>query len=106
MLSGELLSNRLASTSIEEQNRLRAYELTLEAIDSAPLLGTGYGTFEEVFPFYRTPDLPGFYLQAHNTYLKNALELDIPGAVALCDSVAGSGSRSIAALMAVMTGAD
>jgi O-antigen ligase len=88
MLSGERLSARLSDTSLEEGGRVRAYELTLEAIESAPLLGTGYGTFEEVFRFYRTPDLPGFYLQAHNTYLENALELGVPAAVALCGAVA------------------
>jgi len=89
VLSGEILSKRLAATSLEEEIRFPVYELTLEAIESAPLLGTGYGTFEEVFRFYQTPDWSGFWAQAHNTYLENALELGVPAALALFGTVVG-----------------
>jgi O-antigen ligase len=89
VLSGEILSKRLAATSLEEEGRFRTYELTLEAIESAPLLGTGYGTFEEVFRFYQTPPWSGFWAQAHNTYLENALELGVPAALGLFGTVAG-----------------
>ncbi len=53
------------------------------------MLGTGYGTFEEVFRFYRDASLPGVYARAHNTYLENALELGLPGAAALFAAVGG-----------------
>ena len=74
---------------VVEGKLTRMVGLTLEAIGSAPVLGTGYGTFEEVFRFYRTSDVGNFYLKAHNTYLENALELGIPAAVALFAILAG-----------------
>ncbi len=88
-IGGEQLGARLADISLVASERPRVYQLTLGAIESAPLLGTGYGTFEEVFRFYRTSDIGNFYLKAHNTYLENALELGIPAAVALFGILAG-----------------
>ena len=46
-------------------------------------LGTGFGTFEEAFRFYRTSEIAGNFDTAHNTYLENVLELGIPAASAL-----------------------
>ncbi len=88
-LSGEVTGVRLAATSPEREGRIRVYELTLEAIESAPMLGTGYGTFEDVFRFHRDEDVRGYYAKAHNTYIENALELGVPGALALFGAVAG-----------------
>ena len=88
-LGGEQLGARLADTSLVASERPRVYQLTLGAIESAPALGTGYGTFEEVFRFYRTSDIGNFYLKAHNTYLENTLELGIPAALALFGVLAG-----------------
>ncbi len=86
---GEQFGARLADTSLVESERPRVYQLTLGAIDSAPLLGTGYGTFEEVFRFYRTGDIGNSYLKANNTYLENALELGLPAALALFGVLGG-----------------
>jgi O-antigen ligase len=89
VVSGAGLGERLATLSIEEQERFRVYELSLGAIESAPLLGTGYGTFEEVFRFYQTPDVKGFWREAVNTYIENTLELGVLAALALFGTVAG-----------------
>ena len=88
-LGGDVTDQRLAKTSLQKEERPRVYELTLQAIEAAPLLGTGYGTFEEVFRFYRDPSLNNFYERAHNTYLENALEFGLPGAVALFGTIGG-----------------
>ena len=88
-VSGAGLGERLALLSLEEQERFRVYELSLGAIESAPLLGTGYGTFEEVFRFYQTPDVKGFWREAVNTYIENTLELGVLAALALFGTVAG-----------------
>jgi O-antigen ligase len=61
----------------------------MSAIDAAPILGTGAGTFEEVFRFYRTTDILDVYMKAHNTYLENILELGFPAALALFSVFAG-----------------
>jgi O-antigen ligase len=88
-LSGDVTAKRLMATDVEHEQRLKVYELTLDAIEAAPLMGTGYGTFPEVFPFYRTQDIRAVYFKAHSTYLENALELGIPAALALAGVIAG-----------------
>lgn len=83
VIGGEGLDQRLARTSVLTEERPRVYALTLQAIDAAPWIGTGLGSFEEVFRFYRTPQIHFFYLKAHSTYLENVLELGLPAALAL-----------------------
>jgi O-antigen ligase len=87
--SGNLTAKRLMATVLENEQRLEVYELTLDAIEAAPLLGTGYGSFQEVFSLYRTQDIQSMYFKAHSTYLENALELGIPAALALIGVIAG-----------------
>ncbi len=82
-LSGAKLEERLASTSLVQEERPIVYELTLDAIANSPILGTGYGTFEDVFRFYRSSDLRLVYQMAHSTYLENMLELGVPIALAI-----------------------
>jgi len=82
-VGGGELDQRIAEATWVDEPRLRVYDLTLSAIDAAPILGTGAGTFEEVFRFYRTTDITDVYMKAHNTYLENILELGFPAALAL-----------------------
>lgn len=63
--------------------RLEIYRLTVTAILDRPLLGTGLGTFQDVFPAYRTAMLRANIEFAHNSYLENALEMGVPAAAAL-----------------------
>ena len=98
-LGGDVTDQRLAAALDEREERPRVYELTLQAIEAAPVLGTGYGTFEEVFRFYRDRSLNAFYMRAHNTYLENALELGLPGAAALFLTIGG---LSILTLLGVL----
>jgi O-antigen ligase len=89
--SSGLLGQRLANndTILAENDRLLVYENTLSAIASSPWTGTGFGTFENVFPAYRTSELPIGVLwdRAHSTYLENALGLGLPAAAALNISI-------------------
>ena len=89
LINGEAVVKRLLTTSFEEEDRPLVYERVTEAIHDAGSLGTGYGTFEGVFRFYRTPDIEGTFAKAHNVYLENLLELGIPAALALFAAVAG-----------------
>ena len=59
------------------------YGRIVDAIRDSWALGTGLGTFEEAFRFYRTSDLPVNFDVAHSMYLENVLELGIPAASAL-----------------------
>lgn len=89
LIGGEGLVMRLLQTSFELEERPLVYARTMEAIGDAGALGTGFGTFEEAFRFYRTSDINGHFNMAHNTYLENVLELGWPAAVALFAVFAG-----------------
>lgn len=90
-LSGGLLSSRLADldNNLSEVDRGIVYSSTLDAIETVPWAGTGYGTYRDVFAGYRPQSLsPTFYWdKAHQVYLENALELGIPAALALNISI-------------------
>jgi len=85
--SGAGLDERLGQTTIAEEDRLEVYEKTEIAIGNQPILGTGLGTFEEVFRFYRPASFLKTFDYAHNSYLELALELGIPAAVSIILSV-------------------
>ena len=87
LFSGEITAARLAGTSFESEERARVYQLTVQAIADSPLLGTGLGTFEHVFRFYRDESVLHVFDKAHNTYLELALELGLPAASLLVASV-------------------
>ncbi|MGE0745196.1 MAG: O-antigen ligase family protein [Rhodospirillales bacterium] len=81
----------IAQTATVKDDRPIIYGLTAQAIEDSPILGTGYGTFPDVFRFYRVPELHRWVIQAHNTYLENALELGVPAAALLVLAVASLG---------------
>ena len=90
LLSGEMVSDRIEQTTLtKEGDRLRVYDVTIAAIQDSPLLGTGLGTFKEVFRFHQTENVLNTFHQAHNTYLESALELGVPAASLLTLSVLG-----------------
>ena len=81
-LSGEGLERRLWTSADNWADRAEIHARTAAAIQDAPLLGTGLGTFVPVYRLYRTgrfgPDVE--VNAAHNDYLELALELGVPGA--------------------------
>lgn len=89
LIGGDGLIERMVQTSLELEERPLVYARTLEAIGDAGALGTGFGTFEEAFRFYRTSDINGHFNMAHNTYLENVLELGWAAAAALFAVFAG-----------------
>ncbi|MFN0191993.1 MAG: O-antigen ligase family protein [Aestuariivirga sp.] len=85
-VSGEGLTHRLSRliwTDADLMARVEVYSSTLSAIGDHPLLGVGYGTFEDGFRVYRSEDTQAYFDKAHNTYLELAMELGIPAATAL-----------------------
>lgn len=65
----------------EQLERLHA--LTKDAMADAPILGTGAGTFEEVFRFYRTSEFQATVMHARSGYHETVLELGAIAAGAL-----------------------
>ena len=82
-IGGDMLLARLMQTSLAVEERPLVYDRTLAAIGDSGWFGTGFGTFEEAFRFYRTEEISGYFNMAHNTYLENVLELGLPAAAAL-----------------------
>lgn len=87
VISGALLLERLAGTTIESDLRPEIYRLTVDAIADRPWTGFGLGTFEDVFRIYRSDKISATVAKAHNTYLEIALELGIPAATALVSTL-------------------
>jgi len=76
------LVDRLLMTT-EEEVRFQVYPLVVEAIQSRPLLGHGWGSFHEAFrPLVPLNGALAEWDLAHNSYLENVFELGIPAACA------------------------
>lgn len=99
-VSGRGVVERLDVLDADESARRAIYDLALRAIDGAPLLGTGLGTFPEIFTIYRTETFDTFRTisEAHNSYLENALELGVPATVLLVAALAAIAEANIVAL--------
>lgn len=84
-LWGGAVALRLAYGGLFDADRWQVYRTSLAIIRDNPLLGTGLGTFAEVFPAYKPPDMSSaaFWDRAHNTLLETTVELGVPVAGAL-----------------------
>ncbi|MFA7584644.1 MAG: O-antigen ligase family protein [Novosphingobium sp.] len=67
-----------------ETLRHEIYDTTLQVIRTAPLVGTGFGTYATAIETYREDDaLFSVWQKAHNSYLETTTELGIPAALTL-----------------------
>lgn len=88
-VSSEGLLARLNVQGLNDASREKVYQLTWTAILTNPWLGFGLGSFEEIFPLYKSLDIVGgtnyplLWDYAHNTYLETLFELGIPAGLAL-----------------------
>ncbi len=71
---------RLASQGFFDDARWLVYRSCLDAIWQRPLLGSGAGTFADVFPAFRSNELSnwGVWEHAHSTPLEIAVEMGLP----------------------------
>ncbi|MBU2614259.1 MAG: O-antigen ligase family protein [Elusimicrobia bacterium] len=74
-----LLSFKLKEPDVV--NRFLWWEACLRIIKDNPIFGTGLGTFQFVYPKYRTSALASIF--AHNFYLQLCSEVGIPGLLIL-----------------------
>lgn len=65
--------------------RFESYQNAVSAAEDHALLGSGLGSFAQIFPLYRETEVlrDKFVTKAHNTYLENALELGLPATLCL-----------------------
>lgn len=82
-LSGARLMGRLLNQGLESGARFETYAQTSEAIRDYLFLGSGLGTFQDVFTAYRLELSPGRHVwdKAHNDYLELILGLGLPAAM-------------------------
>jgi O-antigen ligase len=73
-------TGRIGSEGLLDYGRSTVYENCIAAIRQRPLLGSGVGTFADLFPSVRSPDLSmwGVWDYAHSTILEVAVEMGIP----------------------------
>lgn len=69
------MKNRDVSTGY----RINVWRDTVGIVKDFPLFGTGLGTYEHIYPRYKTVSSPERWEHAHNDYLEGAVELGIPG---------------------------
>jgi O-antigen ligase len=79
------VAGRIGAQGLVDQGRLTAFASSLAIIGDFPLLGTGLGSFSDVFQAYRSGDMPtaGTWDRAHNTPLEIGVELGAPLAMAV-----------------------
>jgi O-antigen ligase len=74
---------RIGSQGLFDNGRWSIYEYCLEAIRRRPFLGSGAGTFPDIFPSLRDASLfsGGVWEYAHSTILEIAVEMGAPIAI-------------------------
>jgi O-antigen ligase len=82
---GGAIAYRIGTQGLTDATRSEAYKSTLAIIRDHPLLGTGLGTFPDVFPSYRSPlvSTAGVWDRTHNTPLELASEIGLPATAAV-----------------------
>lgn len=68
------VGGRFSSQGLSDEGRFSTYRAVWRIISDYPWLGTGFGTFEWVYPAYRTDDISmsGIWNRAHNSFLELA----------------------------------
>jgi O-antigen ligase len=82
-LAGLRFASRLMQQGLESELRLGTYVQTLQAVKDHLWMGSGLGTFQDVFPAYRLEIGNWVWDKAHNDYLELVLGLGLPAALAV-----------------------
>ncbi|MGD8681891.1 MAG: O-antigen ligase family protein [Lysobacterales bacterium] len=88
-ISNEILMQRFDDTEVDSQGRVFIYRDTVKGIADNPLLGYGYGAYEDAFHLYKSEDKVKNVDRAHNTYLEDIFELGLPAALCLFGAALG-----------------
>ncbi len=79
-LLGGRVGLRISQAGLIDENRWHVYRASLAIVTEHPWIGTGLGTFPEVFPAYRPPELasPLVWDRAHSSLVELAIEMGVP----------------------------
>jgi tetratricopeptide (TPR) repeat protein len=70
---------RIGRSDVSSAQRVHVWKDSLAILRSSPLFGTGLGTFEQIYPRYRTVPGQARWEHAHNDYVEAAVELGVAG---------------------------
>ena len=86
LMNGQLRSEIVGSDTVSIQTRVTIWSQTLKIVGDTFPVGTGLGSFREIYTFYEDPALVDrFYVNnAHNDYLELVLETGVPGILLIC----------------------
>ncbi len=97
--SGAGLAARLGQLDPELAGRMEAWRAALSMIRDAPFLGTGLGSFADLYPLYAEERYTeAAFVRAHNEYLDLAAGLGLPAALAWLAALAWIGVLCLAGL--------
>jgi O-antigen ligase len=82
-MSGGRFAERVLTSNLDAGGRFDVYRMTWAAISGNAWFGTGFGTFQDVFPVYRDDvlELGLTWDKAHNDYLELFLGLGMPASL-------------------------
>nr|WP_255493879.1 O-antigen ligase family protein [Pseudomaricurvus sp. HS19] len=92
------VAERLEGTAFTKETRDEVNRDTWTLIKDQPLLGSGAGTYFEVFPRYRQQDIPIYYDHAHNDYFQFVVEHGVLGCLPLLAFILLSVRQAIATM--------
>jgi O-antigen ligase len=87
-----------AETLTDEAGRVTAWSDSLGIIRDYPLTGTGLGTFAQVYPSYRSPEIRRFFDHLHNDLMQWIVETGVLGLLLLLPLIWSTARRTAAAL--------
>jgi O-antigen ligase len=81
-MSADPLLGRVQEHGVTDNARVAIAQSTMKAIESAPLMGHGFGAFERYYPFFSDGTVVGNVDEAHNDILETFADLGIPAGLA------------------------
>ncbi len=77
----------LGGVEVNVLTRWEALGGVIQLFQDRWVAGSGVGTFAEVFPYYQSPEVAGFFRHAHNEYLQILAEFGVIGSLLLGSSL-------------------
>jgi O-antigen ligase len=90
--------SQTAEALTREGGRVTAWSDSLMIIRDYPWIGTGLGTFSQVYPSYRSPEIRKFFDHLHNDLLQWILETGLLGLLLLLPLLLSAGRKVVGAL--------
>ncbi|NOT39615.1 MAG: O-antigen ligase family protein [Alphaproteobacteria bacterium] len=81
-VSADPLLGRVQEQGVTDNARANIAQSTMKAIESAPLMGHGFGAFERYYPLFSDGAVTGNVDEAHNDILETFADLGIPAGLA------------------------